>query len=293
MARKKQKAAQQPAANNNRQDGDRQPKKVTAASPRPWSARTRTILSILAVLHLFAVFSAPWAMPQPSSQLARDVNEVTSFWTHALYMRHGYRFFAPDPGPSHLIWYEVTTEEGETKTGRFPDQQVHRPRLLYHRFFMISEHFWGLGVSEGFSNEDEREELIRSAEHLRENGFVQQADWLLQNLPRDESSPPSDEEIQSIVDDLKRQGNPNAAATAQRNLKEQQKGMRDSSKHRKVWLEGIANYLKKKHQATSVRIWIQEHMIPTYDHMLDGGKLNDPENFGPRQLVYSEDEVIQ
>ena len=208
-------------------------------------------------------------------------------------MRHGYRFFAPDPGPSHLILYEVSLENGETASGRFPDQNVHRPRLLYHRFFMISEHFWALGISRPLSNQQQSEELLRAEEHLRENGFVNQADWIIQNIPQDEGEPPTDDEIERLVQELKNQGKHHAAATARRNLLDQQTGMKLANRHRDVWLKGIATYLKRKHNGSSVRIWIQEHMIPDYDHMLDGGKLNDSINFGPRVLVYSEDEEIQ
>lgn len=263
-------------------------------NPEPtWSPRTKLILSGLAVVHLLAVFAAPWSMPQPSSQLARVVNEGFSPWTHALYMRHGYRFFAPDPGPSHLILYEVTTEDGRTVEGRFPDRNQHRPRLLYHRFFMISEHFWGLGISQTITAQQETEELQRAATYLRDNGMNLPADWILGNLPQADPQPPTDEQIRAIVEDLKRRGNHHAARTAERDLIEQRRGMERTQRHRQVWLAGMANYLKSTHNGTSVRIWIQEHLIPTYDHVLDGGELTDPRNYGPRQLVYSEDEVIE
>lgn len=257
-----------------------------------WSRKTKITLSVVAVFHLFAVFSAPWAIPQPSSQLARSVNKLTSPWTHMLYMRHGYRFFAPDPGPSHLILYEVATESGETIQGRFPDRNKHRPRLMYHRFFMISEHFWNLGISQTLSSEQQTEELLRAEAHLRKDGFVDQAEWVLRNLPPNNEIP-SDEDIQRLVDDLKSQGRHHAARSAQSNLQEQRRGMILANRHRKAWLKGIANYLKAKHGGGSVRLWIQEHMIPEYNHVLDGGKLNDAAQFGPKHLVYTEDEVIQ
>lgn len=59
---------------------------------------------------------------------------------------NGYRFFAPDPGPSHLIRYELVTENGVTRTGQIPDREVHRPRLLYHRHFMIAEMLFTLSA---------------------------------------------------------------------------------------------------------------------------------------------------
>jgi hypothetical protein len=52
---------------------------------------------------------------------------------------NGYRFFAPDPGPSHLLRYELVRDEKVVASGIFPDRQAHFPRLLYHRYFMIAE----------------------------------------------------------------------------------------------------------------------------------------------------------
>lgn len=55
------------------------------------------------------------------------------------YLNHGYHFFAPEPGPSHLVRYELEFADGTKRTGTFPDLAEHWPRLLYHRHFMMSE----------------------------------------------------------------------------------------------------------------------------------------------------------
>ena len=55
------------------------------------------------------------------------------------YLNHGYRFFAPNPGPSHLVRYEIDLKSGGQIDGKFPDADEQFPRLLYHRFFMVSE----------------------------------------------------------------------------------------------------------------------------------------------------------
>ena len=67
------------------------------------------------------------------------------------FLNHGYRFFAPNPGPSHIVRYEVDTADGETVKGQFPDRDKIWPRLLYHRHFMISETVFreGAPISEG------------------------------------------------------------------------------------------------------------------------------------------------
>lgn len=55
-------------------------------------------------------------------------------------LNNGYRFFAPDPGPGHLIRYELLDDSDNiVESGQFPDRDKHWPRLMYHRNFMISE----------------------------------------------------------------------------------------------------------------------------------------------------------
>ena len=54
-------------------------------------------------------------------------------------MDNGYRFFAPDPGPSYLIRFEYLGEDGQLlATGRIPDLATQRPRLFYHRHLMLA-----------------------------------------------------------------------------------------------------------------------------------------------------------
>lgn len=260
-----------------------------------WSVRVRIIVSVLVLLHLLAVFSAPFAMPEPSSELSVGIDQITGPYTSALYMRHGYRFFAPDPGPSHLLRYEVVSSDGESIVeGRFPDKSVHIPRLMYHRFFMISEHFWGLGVlSESTDNQSQIDDLNRAVNYLRENGFVDQADWLASSIPATPDEDLEEERIATEIRQLENDGKFYAAKRIQRNFERGKKGLASAKRHRKIWLEGIAKYLKRKHNGAVVRIWIQEHLIPDYDHILDGGTLDDLETYGPRQLVYSDEEVVQ
>src|SRR5262249_22062592 len=60
------------------------------------------------------------------------------------YLNHGYKFFGPDPGPSHLVRYVIETADGDRMEGTFPDRKAHWPRLYYHRHFMLSEFLVGL-----------------------------------------------------------------------------------------------------------------------------------------------------
>ncbi len=90
------------------------------------------------VLHLTAIVVAP-ASVSPSSDLARSMWEFFQPYLEALYLNNGYHFFAPEPSPSTLLGFVAERKDGSTYRGRIPNRQI-RPRLLYHRHFMLSEH---------------------------------------------------------------------------------------------------------------------------------------------------------
>jgi hypothetical protein len=102
-------------------------------------------LSALLLYHLLAVFLPPFqfacrAGNGSSSPVADGLAGWFRPYIGALYLDHGYFFFAPNPGPTHLVDYRVEFADGrEPVTGRFPDLAQHQPRLKYHRHFMISE----------------------------------------------------------------------------------------------------------------------------------------------------------
>lgn len=103
------------------------------------SPRVRLIVSALVIYHVVAVFWGPFAMPPQNSELSATVATVFRPYVDGLNLANGYRFFAPEPGPSHLVRYDVTLADGSHVKGVFPDKQEHFPRLLYHRYFMLSE----------------------------------------------------------------------------------------------------------------------------------------------------------
>lgn len=107
--------------------------------PAGWSARARRIVTGLLLVHLAALVAGPCSV-EPSSPLCRAVWRLFRPYLDVAFLNHGYHFFAPEPGPSHLIRYELELADGSVQRGFFPDRDRHRPRLLYHRHFMLSEH---------------------------------------------------------------------------------------------------------------------------------------------------------
>ncbi|REK15820.1 MAG: hypothetical protein DWQ37_08355 [Planctomycetota bacterium] len=110
-----------------------------AVSSGPPRAAVRWIVSVLVALHVAAVFVGPWAMPPSNSELSATVGQTMQPYLDVLALGNGYRFFAPEPGPSHLIRYEITRDDGSLVEGEFPNRGDQWPRLLYHRYFMLTE----------------------------------------------------------------------------------------------------------------------------------------------------------
>lgn len=117
---------------------------------RAWSRRARVVASLLIAVHIAAVFIAPFTFastPAPGVSDGSPAALAAMRWFHpyieAMFLQHGYAFFAPDPGPSHLFRVKLEFADGRpAEEWRFPDLQRHRPRLLYHRHFMLSERLW-------------------------------------------------------------------------------------------------------------------------------------------------------
>ena len=136
-----------------------------AAEGLQWSAARRMTVSGLILFHVFAVFIAPFASPPPSSDISQACARMLQPYLQAVAIDNGYRFFAPDPGPSHLVRYEIDLADGKRVTGRFPNVDHHWPRLLYHRHFMLAETLVNLAMPvaelppDGFDNERQRQQF--------------------------------------------------------------------------------------------------------------------------------------
>jgi len=119
-------------------------------------------LCVLVVLHMLAVLAEPLRFfsqseYQPGPEFAA-LRRWTAPYVEWLYLDHGYFFFAPNPGPSHLVGAKVVSPPpipAPTPTPLpavpevdlsqyaylFPDRQRQWPRLRYHRYFMLSEFY--------------------------------------------------------------------------------------------------------------------------------------------------------
>jgi hypothetical protein len=109
-------------------------------APKKPRRHWRIILSLMLLVHLAAVAVPPFSFASGrSSPVAASFYNALRPYIQWMYLDHGYFFFAPNPGASHLVRYRITASDNEVVEGVLPDMTLHRPRLLYHRYFMLSE----------------------------------------------------------------------------------------------------------------------------------------------------------
>jgi len=167
----------EPSKAEKTQPAKKRAKPKRPAGEVPWHPAVRVILSVLVILHVTAVFVAPWALstkpalppgfvgpldangqPQmipnnhPAWQMPvvpQTLHKAFSHYLNLAYLNHGYEFFAPDPSGTHVIDYQVTQPDGTVVEGRFPDLEQQWPRLLYHRHMMLAEQTQRMGLESG------------------------------------------------------------------------------------------------------------------------------------------------
>ena len=111
----------------------------------PWSVKTRLFASALILFHVTAIFWPPFTAATQvdngsSSPFAQGIMTWLRPYASFMYLDHGYAFFAPNPGPCHLVHYNIEFADGrEPVEGVFPNLKEEQPRLFYHRHFMLSE----------------------------------------------------------------------------------------------------------------------------------------------------------
>ena len=130
-----------------------------------WKTVGLTAVNLWLVYHLFAIVAAPSSV-MPSSRLQRQSWNWVGRYLQSLHLNHGWHFFSPDPGHSTLLRYTLEYADGSTATRQLPNRTIW-PRLLYHRYFMLTERL-------GNSPPDQETVLHRAyARHLcRQNDAV-------------------------------------------------------------------------------------------------------------------------
>ena len=119
---------------------DRETNPPDVRLPRKW----QFIISLLLVVHVAAIFMPPFMLQASGSGGASPIGAMVMNtlrpYIDIAFLNHGYAFFAPDPGPAHLVRARIEFDDDrEPIEETFPNLDEQWPRLLYHRHFMLSE----------------------------------------------------------------------------------------------------------------------------------------------------------
>lgn len=116
---------------------------------RPWQFLWLGVISF----HLVAVFAEPFHFfsrsPVQSGADAEFLRRATRPYAQFMFLDHGYFFFAPNPGPGHLLRVMADDAPLPIPVDRFrvnphegvllPDRNRDKPRLVYHRYLMFAD----------------------------------------------------------------------------------------------------------------------------------------------------------
>lgn len=213
----------------------------------PWSAQQRGVASVLIAALVFVVFMGPVTNPIATEELTGPIGRLLAPIHQLLYLSHGYRFFAPDPGPSHLLVYRLHYSDGEMRERRFPDAAKLSPRLRYHRWFMLSETLF--------------------AEHSSQ--------------PDRQSFERLQTELAAQVDRFARGGQPGLAAEVKKSAERQRRAYERSEQRIAELVRAVGRVLIQDTGAVRVELYCQERLIPLPGEVALGRKLDDPSGLLP------------
>lgn len=212
-----------------------------AANSIAWPRSVRLIVSLAILCYLTVVLLGPLSNPIASQHFSAPIANAISPIHRAMFLGHGYRFFAPEPGPGHLLIYRGVRGDGSSFEGQFPDAENHWPRLLYHRWFMLSETIF---------NEQIRKPSAAAFE-LRSDEYDRQLAQLRLTNRHD------------FAEKL----------THERSL--EKKLFHRTRQRVDALTRAVAKTLLDRNDGTSIELFIQERQIPFPEDVSDGSRLND------------------
>lgn len=214
------------------------------------SPAKKCAISFALVFYLAIMLIGPLSNPVASEQLIRPLEKTVRPLQRALFLGHGYRFFAPDPGPSHLVEFEITKADGTQTTGQFPDRNdpaTTFPRLQYHRWFMLSETIW--------------------AEHSM--------------TPAEADFEAQQRQLEALATENTIAGHREIASRIRAQKAEHQRTYQLARKRIDDLVQAVAKNLLQIHGGTQIRLSVRERTIPFPVDVERGAKLDDPRYLTP------------
>lgn len=212
-----------------------------------WTPWVRGVATAAIVLHLLAVFTSPWSGPPPSSQVSQAVAGLFRPYQRALFLNHGYRFFAPNPGPGQLVRYTITLPDGEQVHGQIPDRNEQWPRLYYHRHLILA-------------------------------GYTHSAGRV---LPREAFETNVVANLRQTAEALRQQGHMAEAALVEQELRAAREAHRRDTQRAQALVEGIARELLTRHGGERIQLETTERRIPFVGAVRTGRRVDDDDLLEP------------
>ncbi|QEG24342.1 hypothetical protein [Mariniblastus fucicola] len=224
----------------------------TSSSENAISKPLKRVLSCTLGFYLFVLILGPLSNPVGSESLTRPLAKTVGPIHRALFLGHGYRFFAPNPGPSHLVEFQITMADGSVTKGRIPDRDdatTGFPRLEYHRWFMLSETIW--------------------TEHLMTPPEADFQDRIRQ--------------LERLATEKQIAGHHEIASQIRADIEVQKKSYKNVRQRIDDLVQSVARKLLQVHGGTKIELYVREREIPHPVEVQEGAKLGDARFLKPDQ----------
>jgi hypothetical protein len=111
----------------------------------------KVVVSIVVLLHFFAILTAvtgAGSVNFPAPELALHVKDFyTRPYLHFTFLTNPYRFYAPNPGPTNLVWFRLTYADGSVKWAETPRRKDWPIRMPYQRHLCVVMLFDQMAIS--------------------------------------------------------------------------------------------------------------------------------------------------
>lgn len=214
------------------------------------SPALKRVVSCALLLYLLVLILGPLSNPVGSDHLTRPLAKKVDPLHRALFLGHGYRFFGPDPGPSHLVEFEITKSDGTTIRGKFPDREdlsTSFPRLQYHRWFMLSETIW----------------TEHSMTPIESDFQAQQA------------------RLEQLATEKKIAGHHQIVSRIRADMAEQKRSYENARKRIDELVRAVARNLLEIHGGEQIQLFVREREIPFPFEVEEGAELDDQRYLKP------------
>lgn len=109
----------------------------TPAAPRRGPAPgLKLVVSLVVLVHLAALFSCVLAGGGPFAM--KQVCVLFRPYLRFMWLDNAYRFYAPEPGPTEVLWYYLKYEDGSGRWYQVPRREDFTLRMPFQRYMSIA-----------------------------------------------------------------------------------------------------------------------------------------------------------